>query len=34
MKAKGVTLKNLSKIYPGKKGNGDVHAVDDVSLDI
>lgn len=34
MKAKGVTLKNLSKIYPGKKGNKDVYAVDDVSLDI
>lgn len=34
MKAKGVTLKNLSKIYPGKKGNEDVRAVDDVSLDI
>ena len=34
MKAKGVTLINLSKIYPGKKGNREVRAVDNVSLDI
>ena len=34
MKAKGVTLINLSKIYPGKKGNREVRAGDNVSLDI
>ena len=34
MKAKVVTLINLSKIYPGKKGNREVRAVDNVSLDI
>jgi iron(III) transport system ATP-binding protein len=35
MSAKSVTLKNLSKIYRGKTGNGkDVRAVDDISLEI
>ena len=35
MNAKGVTLQNLSKIYPSRLGSEkDVHAVDDISMEI
>ena len=35
MKAKGVKIEHLSKIYPHKRGSGkDVYAVDDISLEI